>query len=209
VMVLAAWCFGMALVVAARRPRAAVWAWLGTTLLAVWHSHTLWGIVVSGAASGFLAISERSQTTALKDIRPALVRFWHKVEVMVSAGLTFWQAVEYAATSEPLIAASVRRVAEQIATRSRGSVAPDPSWGEDGDITVLMLQHGYLHGVEAGQIRTQVRYLEGAMRVEAENRRKRMPIWMSVLPAMLLLNVLWLFLAPMGAMAAHSWLRVS
>ncbi|MCY0878675.1 MAG: hypothetical protein OWU84_07040 [Firmicutes bacterium] len=207
--ILAAWCVSMALVIAVERPRAAVFAWLGAAILGLWQSDDLWAVALSGAMSAAVVLAERPPSSSVRQVRPALIRFWHKVEAMASAGLTFWQAVEYAARSEPLIARPITGIAEQVAARSRGEILPDPSLGQDGPMTVLMLQHGYLHGIDGEHIRTHLRYLEEAVRAETDNRRNRAPLWMSMLSALLLLNVLWLFVAPMATLAVKGWLKVS
>lgn len=205
--VMAAWCMGLAFLFWAGRLEWAWIPWLATLGGAV--TGPGWPVAVTGLMSGWLLMSERwRRRPSSQTLRLLLVRFWQQVAVLLTAGLTFWQAVEVSADTEPALTALLGQAAGAIAQQPHRPVDNPGLPGSDGEVTLMLLQHGYLHGLSAAQVRTEVGHMEARLRYEEEARKRRDPLWMTILPAFLLLNVLWVFVAPMIAMASHSWLHI-
>ncbi len=208
--VIAAWSVGMVILWWLNREPAA-WAPAIGVVPAVLAASGRWTFVLVALLSGlmmFVYQGKPGTKTSSRDLRAALARFWQQVAVLLTAGLTFWQAVEVSVASEPLIRPTISRAADSLARRSRAPLDLGGLPPEDGPLTLLLLQHGYLHGVGADQIASHVRHLQERLAYEDEAKKRRDPVWMTVLPAMLLLNVLWVFLAPMVVLAGHSWLKL-
>ena len=208
-MVLAVWCFAMACLLWLERESFAWAALLGATPGALMTGQTLPWIVIALFSGLFFYMSHDSGVgTSAIERQAALVRFWQETAVLLTAGLTFWQSVETAAQAEPLLTAVISEAAQHITRRSH--TLPEPGiLGEDAELTWLLLQHGYLHGVSSEQIQSHVRHLQARLTYQEEAKKRHGPLWMTVLPAVLLLNVLWIFIAPMAALAGHGWIKVS
>ncbi len=207
-MALAGWCGAMAWLMWCERPQLAWLAFLGAVPAAV-ILHQVMVLVLLGAASVWLSRTSRRPPAADPRLLPeALTRFWQQVSVLLSAGLTFWQAVETAAAEEPLLAAPIMQGAQVMLNRSGTMPEIDALRGADGTLSLTLLQHGYLHGLSAEQIRAHVKHLEERLNYEREARRRRDPLWMTILPAVLLVNVLAVFVVPMILMAGHGWLKL-
>lgn len=206
--VLAAWSVGMAVLVWLGEEHRA-WIPVLGVVPALWLPER-WDVMAAALFSGLLSWNglKKGSGPAERDIRQSLARFWQQVSVLLTAGLTFWQAVETSVESEPLIRSAIANAADSLMRRSRTELAISGLPKEDGALTLLLLQHGHLHGLGAGQIQSHVRHLEARLKYEDEVKKRRDPIWMTVLPALLLLNVLWVFLAPMVALAGHSWFKL-
>ncbi len=207
--VLTAWCIGMATLVWMQQERKS-WAAVAGTLVGVVSGTNFWAIVVVAALSivMYFTASQNSPKVDPRKMRLALGRFWQEVAVLLSAGLTFWQAVEVSAQAEPLLTNAIAKAANRIAQRAHVLPETTDLPGDDGQLSVLLLQHGYLHGVSAAQIHSHVRHLEERLAYEEEARKRRDPLWLTILPALLLLNVLWVFVAPMIDLAARSWIKL-
>lgn len=207
---LAAWCVGMAYLTWAGMEKRVWMVWVAVVLPGLYFHSSGWGMALTAVLTAILMLTRRERTEGKISVaqRWALVRFWQEVRVFTSAGLTFWQAVEISADSEPLILNSITAMAKTIAQQPSVTVKNLYWPGEDGDLTLLLLQHGYLHGITEQQIRAQVKHLEGRLRIEDEVRRRRDPLWMTILPAFLLVNVLWIFIVPMISMADQSWFHL-
>lgn len=205
-MIVAAWCAGVAVLAWLNQERQAWVPWLSVLPMAL-LAPGRWALVLTAALSAALYLTARTQKGPQdREVRAALARFWQQTSVLLTAGMTFWRAVETASEAEPVIAPAMAEAARRIQQRPNGPL--DPRWfpGEDGELTLLLLQHGYLHGISSQQIQSQVRHYETRLTYEREAKKQRDPLWLTILPAMLLLNVLWLFLAPMVSLAGHSWL---
>lgn len=208
-MVLAAFCASVAILLWLDRIK---FVWLAVMGLApgAWVSHDgpIW--IGCGLMSVVLYIMGRSEGVDVseREIRAALARFWQETAVLLSAGLTFWQAVEAALGFEPLLAEPLSEAVESLMHRSNTVPKSLQRLGVDGPLTGLLLQHGYRHGITPEHIKSHAQHLEDRLVYEAERKKRRDPIWLTILPALLLLNVLWLFLAPMVALAGHSWLKL-
>ena len=211
-IVLAAWCAGMAVWVIGEDDRSKIpWEPLVGILPAlIFRVQSQGGFIVVGIFSLWLAFQAHRPHSpkALWPLRQALFRFWQQVAVLLSAGLTFWHAVEVSARSEPSIASRIEAMAERV--QQQPQLLPDATGlpVPEGQATALLLQHGYLHGIAVEQVEEEARSMKARLEFEEESRRRRDPLWMTVLPALLLLNVLWIFVAPMGAMASHSWIKI-
>ena len=208
-MVLAGWCAAMACLFWLRRESL---AWIPLIGVAP-------GIFISGERGPwFLAAllsllifyMNRPSAQAASEIEKqrAFLRFWQETAVLLTAGLTFWQAVESAAQTESLLTPIISLAAQHITQQSRALAEPNVL-GSDGQLHWLLLQHGYLHGVSPAQIQAHVRHLQTRLAYQDEATKRHGPLWMTVLPAILLLNVLWIFLAPMAALAGHGWIKIS
>lgn len=208
-MILAAWCAATAYLLWVQRPQL-VWAgWLALVVPALLMKATL-PVFFTGMLTALMMWNSRQIAPSGPTVttRRALARFWQEVQVLVSSGLTFWQAVEIAAGAEPEISDVIRSMAEHIA-RKPSRRAKNVFWpGEDGDLTLLLMQHGYVHGITEEQIRSEVHHIDSRLTIEEELRKRRDPLWMTTLPAILLVNVLWVFVVPMIQMAHQSWFRL-
>ncbi|NMP24891.1 hypothetical protein [Sulfobacillus harzensis] len=206
-MELAIWSAAMAVLMIFRRPDQAFWAWMASAL-GLLRGGSPGLLVVTGMLSALMWLQSRDATRADPGLRESLIRFWQEVGVLLSAGLGFLPAVETAAGAEPVLAPLIAQAARKIAESPHAAPSNPGLPGLDGEVTLLMLQHGYLHGMNAGQVQAEVQHMEARLAYEREARKRRDPLWMTVLPALLLLNVLWIFVAPMLAMASHSWLKL-
>ncbi len=206
---LAAWCAGVSVLLWLGHPEKSWAAWLaGTANVLSRGTRDAW--ILTGTLSAWMAAAalRRRRHPSGRALRESLVRFWQEVGVLLTAGLTFWRAVEIAAESEPLLTGLVQHAASQVAQHPHGRITNPGFPDDEGEMTLLLLQHGYLHGAAPAQIQAEVRHMEARLAFEEEAKRRRDPLWMTVLPALLLLNVLWLFVAPMIAMASHSWMKL-
>ncbi|PSR21274.1 MAG: hypothetical protein C7B45_11675 [Sulfobacillus acidophilus] len=207
--VLAAWCVGMTILVWFEQEKKS-WLALAGVMPAALNASNLWALVVAAGLSVlmyFMASQGREQTDP-RQLRAALGRFWQEVAVLLSAGLTFWQAVEVSAQAEPLLTSAIAKTANQLTRRSHAALDTTDLPGDDGQLSVLLLQHGYLHGVSSEQIQAHVRHVEERLAYEEEARKRRDPLWLTTLPALLLLNVLWVFVAPMIELVGRSWIKL-
>lgn len=207
--VLAAWCAAIAVLFWLDSLQ---WGWvaaLGMGPAALMSNDRLaWSAVAILSGALYFMARPQQREASERDIRMALARFWQQTAVLISAGLTFWQAVEVSLQAEPLLQVPISQAAQSLTRRARKDPEPTLDLGQDGQLTLLLLQHGYLHGITTNQIQSHVHHLEARLLYEAESKKRRDPIWMTILPAVLLLNVLWLFLAPMVVLAGHSWLKI-
>lgn len=208
-MVVAAWCAAAALLLWLDRLQ---WVWaaaLGVSPAIALASQRapFMGTLILTAALYFLGKSSRDPVPP-RALQEAIMRFWRQTGVLLTAGLTFWQAVEVSADSEPLLTGPIAQAAQRMTRRGENLAELGRQLGRDGPISLLLLQHGYQHGISVDQIMSQVRHIEARLEFEDEAKKRRDPLWMTVLPAVLLLNVLWLFLAPMVALAGHSWMKL-
>lgn len=207
-MALAGWCAAMAWLIWCGQPQ---WAWLAVLGVVpgavLFHQMGVLGLLAG--ASAWLGLTTRRPTRRQpRLLAEALTRFWQQVSVLLSAGLTFWQAVETAAVEEPLLSVPIMQGAQAILGRSGFTSDIDMLRGLDGGLSLVLLQHGYQHGLSTEQIRAHVQHLEARLNHEREARRRRDPLWMTILPAVLLVNVLAVFVVPMILMAGHGWLHL-
>lgn len=141
--------------------------------------------------------------------RWAFVRFWSAVSLFLSAGLTLWQAVDGALDEDDTINVGIRGMARQLsAGKDYSEIFEDfvhEFSGPEAELVGTMLIHGYQHGLVASDVLEQSQQLEEQLAFEEEFRRRRDPLWMTVLPALLLLNILLLVIGPMGSLIGQSF----
>ncbi len=205
--VMAAWSIAIVLLLWLEKQDRAVWAWAplaGGAFLGA----PPWAVLISGGMSALLWFQKRDRKVADPGLREALIRFWQEVSVLLTAGLGFWAAVEHASQAEPTVYPLISQVALHIAGDPHALPANPGIPGLDGEVTLILMQHGYLHGLTHSQVEVEVRHMEARLAYEREAKKRRDPLWMTVLPAILLLNVLWIFVAPMLSMASRSWLKL-
>ncbi len=207
-MVIAAWCAAVAWLMWWERESLAWTALIGVAPGALITAERLPWLLAALFSAVFLAMN-RKPRGGVSDLerQSALVRFWQETAVLLTAGLTFWQAVEIAAEAEPWLKSTISEAAQRISRRSHAMPELGPL-GPDAPLTWLLLRHGYLHGISSAQIQAHVRHLQTRLTYQEEAKKRHGPLWMTVLPAVLLLNVLWIFIAPMAALAGHGWIKV-
>lgn len=209
--VLAALCLGLgiAFMLDASTPSK---VWIGLALIPGFLLHPSWlGIV--GIALGpliFYAISNRKHSNReIRRQREDVVRWWRALSIYLSAGLTFWQSTEEALQQVPSLTDDVRTLARTLSQRGSSQEALaafcDRHPGPEASIVAGMMVHGYRHGVEASLVAQQAEQMEDRLGFEQELERRRDPIWMTVLPAFLLINVIAILLVPMMSMMVRSW----
>lgn len=205
--VMTSWSVAMVLLLWLGKEDQAVWAWVplaGGAFLGA----PPWAVFATGGMSALMWSQKRERKGPGPMVREALIRFWQEVSVLLTAGLGFWAAVEHASQAEPAVSPLISQVALRI-TENPHALPPNPGIpGLDGEVTLMLMQHGYLHGLTHAQVEVEVRHMEARLAYEREAKKRRDPLWMTVLPAVLLLNVLWIFVAPMLSMASRSWLKL-
>lgn len=168
--------------------------WIATGILAV-------GIVAGSRPPG----SKRR----LRQRRLALVGFWRALALYLTAGLTFWQAVDGALGQEPSVAADVRRLAWDLAYVRRDQETLErfrrANPGPEGELISTLMVHGYRHGLTPEEALRQAGELEERLAFEEEMARRSDPLWLTLLPAVLLLGVLALAAAPLFALLVRNW----
>lgn len=207
--VLSAFCAAFAVLLAVGT---AQWIWV--VPLALLPAALATGGLAAWTLGSFLSValylSQRPQASKphKEAVQVALAHFWQTTAVLLSAGLTFLQAVEVALHQERLVQAPITEAIHQLTHKSSQVPVLDGEWGVDGMVTAVLLQHGYVHGIAPGQIDSHVRYLQDQVLYRQEAKKRRDPLWMTVLPAVLLVNVLALFVTPMIELVGRSWLKI-
>ncbi len=187
-------------------------AWIGLALMPGFLIHPSWsgavGIVV-GPLLSYVISSQRLSNREIRRHREDIVRWWRALSIYLSAGLTFWQSTEEALQQVPSLSEDVRILATTLSQKgsSREALAAfsDRHPGPEASIVAGMMVHGYRHGVEASLVAQQAEQMEDRLGFEQELERRRDPIWMTVLPALLLLNVIAILLVPMMSLMMRSW----
>lgn len=186
--------------------------WIGLALIPGFLLHPSWpgtaGIIMGPLI--FYAISSRKRSTReIRRQRQEIVRWWRALSIYLSAGLTFWQSTEEALQQVPSLTDDVRTLATTLSQRGstqetlQNFSARHP--GPEASIVAGMMVHGYRHGVEAALVAQQAEQMEDRLGFEEELERRKDPIWMTVLPAFLLLNVIAILFVPMMSMMLQSW----
>jgi Flp pilus assembly protein TadB len=151
-----------------------------------------------------LKTSEKSRSQ-----REEMARFWAILGLYLSAGLPFWPALEEALVSTPAIAEPIRGLGRAVAQEKDPTDAMAVFCGSipgpESEMVATMVEHGFRHGISAGDVMMQAQELEDRLAFEQEIRRRQDPLWLTVLPAVMLLNLVMLFGVPMGVMMARSW----
>lgn len=161
-------------------------------------------------AVGIWAVSRPPKSKRrLRQRRRALVGFWRALSLYLTAGLTFWQAVDGALDQEPSVAADVRRLAWDLAHVRRDEQTLERfrrlNPGPEGEMISTLMLHGYRHGLTAEEALRQAGELEERLAFEEELARRSDPLWLTLLPAVLLLGVLALTAAPLFSLLVRNW----
>lgn len=198
------------------RPRslrltALFWIGLGLMMALAFFPHAssvaVGGVVMLvGLFSGWQAPVSRK---VIRKRRWNTVRFWRTMSFFLSAGMTFWQAVDQAVKAVPEVGEDIEGLAKIVGTHRSDSPAfasfraqyPGP----EGDLVATMMLYGYQNGLEADDAITQAWDMEEQLALEDALKKQSDPLLLTVLPALLLLNVLVMFVAPMALMAMKNW----
>lgn len=204
----------------------ATWGWaLGNDMAGIGVSALLWvpwaaldhawGYAVSGSALGAaLWLKTRAHSAASEPdrLRPHLVRFWRLTGLLLTAGLGPWPAIERAAEAVPEVTGPVRQLAERLTREPNGLQAIGRFCraipGPEAEVVATMIDHGFRHGLSGDDVMRQAVDLGDQLGFEADLKRRRGPVWLSVLPAMMLFNVLIVFGLPMGLGMVAQWRSV-
>ncbi len=186
--------------------------WIGLGLLPGFLIHPSW-IGAAGIAVGPLLVyalkSRQHSPREIRRRREEIVRWWRALSVYLSAGLTFWQSTEEALQQVPSLTEDVRTLATTLSHKGSSQDALqnffDRHPGPEALIVGGMMVHGYRHGVQGLLVSQQAEQMEDRLGFERELEKRRDPIWMTILPALLLLNVIAILFVPMMSMMAKSW----
>lgn len=194
-----------------QRGRKAMGGGIGLITGVWWHPlGALVAIGVLGVWVGSDLWPHRHPATRL--VRAELIRFWQGVLLYLTAGVTFWQAVDGASRDVPAIRARVHVLAEAVAAERNPATTIagfiHQADGPEAEVIATMLWHGYHHGVRLTDVRQQVQNFEEQWAFEQELRQQSAPLWLTILPAILLLNLLGIFGEPLFTALVHSWHRI-
>ena len=187
--------------------------WMSVGLWPAWliHPQMNTGLALGAMTLGFVLSRRpsRPQGTAIRRKRRLLVRFWRIVSFFLTAGMTFWQAIDQALAVVPELDGAIRELVQTMLL-SRFDLSAMEAFrreypGPESDVIATMLLHGYHHGIAPDDAMKQASEMEEQLSLEEALRRQSHPMLLTILPALLLLNVLALFGAPMGLLALHSW----
>jgi hypothetical protein len=206
--VLAGWSAALAVLVWLDAVNLAWWGALGVAVGLLTPADRLYVGLAVVLSLGLAAAMRPRRRFTKRAALEASWRFWQETGILLSAGLTFWQAVETAAASEPLVAPALSKAANGIAAGRPDTAMLEEMLEDEGQVAALLLEHGYRNGITNEQVLAHARHLRRRLIYEAEAKRRRDPLWLTVLPAILLVNVLWIFVAPMLALAGHGWLKL-
>ncbi|MDA8195108.1 MAG: hypothetical protein M0Z53_14115 [Thermaerobacter sp.] len=189
------------------------WAWAGLLPGLVINPTLTDGTVVALTGVALLGRRRvRGGRTVLQRSRRDLVRFWRLLAVYLSAGLTFWQAVDASMPAEPGLSKNLRELAFGLASardHHNGLTTFRRQYpGPEGEIVSAMMLHGARHGLSPEDTLVQAEEMEDRLQLEEELQRQKDPLWLTVIPAVLLVNVLAMFVAPMADMLQSGWLTL-
>lgn len=164
---------------------------------------------VAGAVVLRLAANRRHKRSDPAGHRADFVRFWRLTGLLLTAGLGLWQAVEAAAEAVPGITGAVRQLAEHL-TRERNGMRAIGQFcrahpGPEAETVATMIDYGFRHGISGPDVLRQAAELADQLGFEQDLRRRRGPVWLSVLPALMLFNMLIVFALPMGMAMVAEW----
>jgi hypothetical protein len=166
-------------------------------------------LVVMGPLVWLFKRHARQSTSGVRRRRESMVSFWRAVAVYLSAGLTFWQAIESAWQQVPEVAPDVSQMAMSLAYAGNDQQVADHFIhqypGPEAEIVAGMMIHGYRHGLDPSRVTAQVEQMEERLAFETELKKRGDPIWMTILPGILLLNVVMILFVPMLALMIRHW----
>lgn len=123
--------------------------------------------------------------------------------------MTFWQAVDQAVLAVPEVALDIGYLAKLIGAQRADSSAlltfRTQYPGPEGDLVATMMAYGYQNGLQAEDAISQAWDMEEQLALEEALKKQSDPLWLTLLPALLLLNVLMMFVGPMIVMAIKNW----
>ncbi len=187
-------------------------AWLPLGWLGWAAESRSWGwLAVGGATVGWRLIQRRWPNPGERRHRRSMSEFWSSVALHLNAGLAFWPALEEAAGGTPGLAAAIRQLGRAIAEQRD----PQPEIedfcrafpGPEAEIVATMMEQGYRHGIAASEVMAQAREMEAHLTFENEVRRRRDPIWLAIIPGVLLVNMLMILAVPMAVVMVRQWGR--
>ncbi|WP_028962455.1 hypothetical protein [Sulfobacillus thermosulfidooxidans] len=187
--------------------------WVAGGLFVPWLWHpTLTGALVLTVISLLGFLGEWKAPLSRKMIRQKrwnLVRFWRTTAFFLTAGMTFWQAVDQAVLAVPEVALDIGYLAKLIGAQRADSSAllifRTQYPGPEGDLVATMMAYGYQNGLQAEDAISQAWDMEEQLALEEALKKQSDPLWLTLLPALLLLNVLMMFVGPMIVMAIKNW----
>ncbi len=186
--------------------------WIGLSLLP--------GLILRPSVVGLLAVlsgpviywaqsQKRPSARKIRQNREQIVRWWRAVSVFLSAGLTFWQAVEEGLQQVPELADEVRDMAMALAMTGREKESLNEFCrnhpGPEAEIVGGMMAHGFRHGLDPYSVTQQVEQMEERLAFERELKKQGDPLWMTILPAILLMNVIAVLFVPMMVLMMQNW----
>jgi hypothetical protein len=196
--VLELWAGAAALAVAeldagAVRWRPLVWGVMGV----VWLAGGYWVPGLALCALAALPLLSRRKTDPVE--REALARFWQSVALLTASGMTLGEAVETAAPDGTLGA----HLIELIAGLMEGDMAAGDRFravyrSPEARETAEALADCWSRGWDVEAIRQLGRTMVSRLREEVRRRQAQSPLFVSVLPALMLLNLLLVFFIPLG-----------
>lgn len=186
--------------------------WIGLALLPGFLVHPSW-LGAIGIGGGpilvYLLKNRQHSPREIRRRREEIVRWWRALSVYLSSGLTFWQSTEEALQQVPSLTDDVRTLATTLSHKGATQHAVQDFCarhpGPEALIVSGMMVHGYRHGVQALVVAQQAEQMEDRLGFERELAKRRDPIWMTILPALLLLNVIAILFVPMMSMMLKSW----
>ena len=186
--------------------------WIGVALipgLSIHPSLVPAILVVAGPLVWFLKRYAHRSASSVRRKRESMVAFWRAVAVYLSAGLTFWQAIEAGWQQVPEIASDVSQMAMGLAYAGDDAHLVNHFIGQypgpEAEIVAGMMVHGYRHGLDPARVTAQVEQMEDRLAFETELKKRGDPIWMTILPGILLLNVVMILFVPMLALMIRHW----
>ncbi|OLZ09930.1 hypothetical protein [Sulfobacillus thermosulfidooxidans] len=188
-----------------------LWVTGGLFVPWLWHP-TLTGALLLTVISLLGFLGEWKAPLSRKMIRQkrwSLVRFWRTTAFFLTAGMTFWQAVDQAVLAVPEVALDIGYLAKLIGAQRADASAlltfRTQYPGPEGDLVATMMAYGYQNGLQAEDAISQAWDMEEQLALEEALKKQSDPLWLTLLPALLLLNVLMMFVGPMIVMAIKNW----
>lgn len=186
----------------------ALWLPLGWTVWAALTRHWLWlsiSLLVPGLGLG----RRQPRPGNLRTRRRQLIELWAMVGLYLTAGMDLWSAVEEAVAIGPLVGSEIREFSHRIAVE-RDPVEAIAEFcaripGPESEVVATMIHHGYHHGIATSDVIAQAGEMEDHLAFESELQRRQDPLWLTIIPAVMLLNVLAVFAMPMAVTMLHSW----
>ncbi|MBX5467748.1 MAG: hypothetical protein K6U14_09710 [Firmicutes bacterium] len=188
-----------------------LWAWLGMGAIggAVIHRPVI-GLLVLAALGGWTGASRWRREPA--HWHDDLIRFWHLIALELSAGLTLWQAVEGAWLAVPTVR---RELEEALWAIMAGEEWPQvrgrlsATWRSvEAEVVLATLWHAHRHGVTPETVGAQADEFSRAGGWEIAVRGERMPLFLTMVPAVLLFNLVAVAAAPLVLGMVQAWRRI-